>query len=341
MNNQITPYDPVRSAHFINLALAAEAQSAWETSGQAGEQLENPFAIPLDCYDKIFESAGLSGEAVKADVEGPLQEQYEFVGSIRFGHQLIADYEDQDEDLSLNDVQDLDAIVKLMTGYSRRWSESISNIVRYNRSDLLMGFALRSKADGHGVIVLRGTMTTEEWLNNVNYRLTPFILGYPEYGNVHQGFRDIYKGIRGRYRELAAQFDVEQELYLVGHSLGAALSTLGGLDLVYREPARSSKIQAYLFAPPRIGDPTFAQVYNEQVGTSYRIVNVCDIVPYVPFEELNLIADVLSYPYTDTKGEIAYVHQAGNPITNHVASYHLATRDQIPGPMDATKPQRL
>lgn len=341
MTDQIYSYNPIYSAHFVNLALAAEAQSAWEMEEPSNGDVENLFAIPLTFYDQIFASSGQSGQPVKDDVEGAIRDLYEFVGSIRVGHQPIADYEDDEDDLSLSDVQDFEAVFKVMGNYSRRWSESITNTVRYGRTNLLMGFALRSREDGHGVIVLRGTMTTEEWLNNLNYRLTPFITSKPEYGMVHQGFRDIYKGLRGRYRELAAEFSPESQLYLVGHSLGAAISTIGALDLVYRTPERGKALQAYLYAPPRTGDAIFAQLYDELVGTSYRIVNVCDVVPYIPFEEISTIADITGYPYADTKGAMAYVHQCGNPVANHIASYHMATQAQIPGQMDVSSPVRL
>lgn len=345
MNQQNYDYDPRLSAHFINLALAAEAQCNWETSAEGHEELENPFAIPLECYDEVFRASGLSGETVKADVEGPIQDEYDFVGSIRVGEQPVADYEESaEEETALSDVEDVStAILDLVSDVTDRVTESIGNTVRYNLSNLLMGFALRSKVDGHGLIVLRGTMTASEWLSNFSYQLSPFLADEDlACGKVHLGFRNVYKGIRGRYRELAAEFAIDKPLYLVGHSLGGAVSAIGALDVVQQQPERSANIQAYLYATPRTGDETFAQVYNAQVGTSYRIVNVCDLVPFIPFEEVDALSDALTgYPYTDTKGQIAYVHQAGNLVTNHVESYHLATSAQIPGVMDATVPQIL
>lgn len=327
------------SAYFINLALAAEAQCEREINEENPEELENPFMVPLDCYNKLLVASYMSGEAVKADVDGPIQEQYELVGSIRLGQHLVADYEEVDTP-NIANAQDFSAVVDLMTTYQRRVSETIANTVRYNISNLIMGFALRSKLDGHGVIVLRGTMTTDEWLNNMKYQMTSFLPAKGlALGQVHEGFRNIYKGLRGRYRELAAEFDQEKPLYLVGHSLGAAVSTIGALDIALQQPEQAKNIHAYLFAPPRTGDAVFAQHYDQLVGTSYRIVNVCDVVPYVPFEEMGSISDMLAYPYADTKGEIAYMHQMGNPIANHVGSYHIATRehDQI-DVVDTTKP---
>lgn len=340
MNKQKSPYNQELSAHFINLALAAEAQCDWEIHEKNPDEVENPFKVPLDCYNKLLRANHMSGEAVKADVDGPTQEQYELVGSIRLGQHPVADYEEIDDAPNIVDAQDFGAVVELMTTYQRRVSETITNTVRYNISNLIMGFALRSKVDGHGVIVLRGTMTTDEWLNNMNYRMKPFLPADDlTYGQVHEGFRDIYKGLRGRYRELAAEIDPEKPLYLVGHSLGAAVSMIGALDIALKQPERAANIHAYLFAPPRTGDATFAQYYDELVGTSYRIVNVCDVVPYVPFEEMGTISDMLGYPYADTKGEVSFMHQMGNPIANHIGSYHMATRENLQiDIVDTTKP---
>lgn len=341
MIDQLYPYNPTLSAQFFNLTIAAEAQFLWESSGASHPALEDPFQIPIECYDKIFAASKISAQPVKDDVEGAIRETYEFAGSIRFGQMPIADYEEVDGWPSFGDVQNFETALKIMTLHSRRLSESIKNTVRYNWANPLLGFALRSKLDGHGVIVLRGTMTTDEWLNNINYRLRPFSYHKPENGQVHRGFRDIYKGLRGRYRELARQFEQDQKLFLVGHSLGAAVSMLGALDLAQLNPEQAPQIQAYLFGGPRVGDTLFAKTYNQLVPTSYRVVNVCDVVPYIPFEEINTVADVLSYPYADTKGEIAYVHQAGNPIANHIASYHLATQQLLPSELDVAKPHWL
>ena len=329
MDEQKYPFDPTAAAHFVNLALAAEAQADWETSDSAHAELENPFAIPLACYEKLFASSDVSAEGVKADVEGPIAEKYEVVGSIRTGSKPVADYEEMGVVPSLTDAQDFDAVVDLITIYRRRVSETITNTVRYNRSNLLMGFALRSKEDGHGVIVLRGTMNVEEWLTNIYFQMTPFQPAKKlEYGEVHHGFRNIYKGLRGRYRELAAEFPADKPLYLVGRSLGAAVTAIGALDIALRRPERAANIQAYLIAPPRTGDPVFAQHYDAHVGTSYRLINLCDVVPTLPFKEINMVADVLSFPYADTKGEVAFVHQTGNPIANHIAAYYVALNEQ-------------
>lgn len=329
MTEQNSPYNPEMAAYFIDLALAVEAQSSWETGELDGAGLENPFAIPLACYETLFSTTVSRAEAVKANVEGPIQDQYELVGSIRRGNKPVADYEDaRHHALNLMDMQDFDAVLRLIKIYQRRVSETITNTVRYTLSNLLMGFALRSKVDGHGVIVLRGTMQMEEWLTNVYYQMTPFMPSKEQvYGQVHTGFRNMYKGFRGRYRELAAGFDPDKPLYLVGRSLGAAVTSIGALDIALQQPERARNIHAYMFASSRVGDAVFTEQHNRHVGTSYRIVNLCDLVPTIPFAEMSNVARVPSYPYADTKGEVAFVCQMGNLIANHIAAYHVATHD--------------
>lgn len=252
----------------------------------------------------------------------------------------MPDYASLDDNLSLDEVESLEQMLQLMGSYSQRVTEQVSNI-RYNFSRLLMGYALRAKNDSHSIIVMRGTVSADEWLNNINFRMVAFDPTDEQYGKVHNGFRDIYKGVRGRYRKLIEQCDADKPLYLVGHSLGAAISQLVALDIAIQSPERADKVQVYGYAPPRVGDATFAQKYNQLVKTSYRIVNVCDAIPYMPFEEIGTLLDQQGYPYADTKGELAFVHQAGNPVANHISSYHLATKMKVPAPMDASTPRRI
>ncbi|MGJ3239433.1 MAG: lipase family protein [Anaerolineae bacterium] len=335
------PYDPHLAYHFINMALASEAQPMWEVDDGKNPDLEDLFAIPRQYYEALFAASRTPIDAIYDDIHQYVKGHYEAVGVIRIGAEIVPDYLETDVNWELSEVDSFERVVTIMNSYSRRVTETITNTVRYSFSRLLMGYALRAKDGSHGVIVMRGTMTVDEWLNNMNYRLIPFHPLDEQYGKVHNGFRDVYKGIRGRYRQLVQEFAPDKPLYLVGHSLGAVVSQLAALDLALKNPERADQIQVYAFAPPRIGDPTFAKVYDQAVATSYRIVNVCDVVPYIPFEEMDTLVDVRAYPYADTKGELAYVHQAGNPIANHISSYHIATRLQVPAEIDISQPRSL
>lgn len=340
--SQLHAYNPELSYHFANLALASEVQPLWEADDAKHPDLEDLFAIPREYYDHPFiADDDLDGTAMYEAIQGYVRDHYDLVGALRVGDGVIPDYTEADKQWAWNDIGSFEQLFTIMNSYSQRWSETISNTVRYSFSNLVMGYALRSKTDGHGVIVLRGTVSVNEWLNNMNYRLVPFHPTNPDYGMVHNGFRDVYKGIRGHFRALLAEFDPDKPMYFVGHSLGSALAHLAALDLSIIHPKIAEHLCVYAYAPPRTGDATFAHMYDARVRTSYRVANVCDVVPYVPFEKLGEFLKREDFAYADTKGELAYVHQAGNPISNHISSYHIATRHQIPAPMDASQPRAI
>ncbi|MEM9951737.1 MAG: lipase family protein [Chloroflexota bacterium] len=338
--NQAFAYDEDLSYHFINLALAGEVQPIWESANSKHKDLDNLFTIPRDYYTDLFLACKTPIDDIYNDIHDYVFNYYEQVGAVRIGEIVIPDYEEIDANWTISEIETLENMLELLGSYSQMFTESLSNI-RYNFSRLLMGYALRSTVDGHGVIVLRGTVHADEWFNNINYRLIPFHPLNADYGLVHNGFRDVYKGIRGRYRQLVNEFAPDVPLYLVGHSLGGAVTQLAALDVIAKSPERAQSIQVYTYASPRPGDPDFVRAYDEYVQTSYRIVNVCDMIPYMPFEELGSILNQTSYPYRHTKGELAFVHQAGNPVANHISSYHLATKMKVPAPMDASTPKRI
>jgi len=79
------------------------------------------------------------------------------------------------------------------------------------------------------------------------------------------------------------------EVWVTGHSLGGSLCQLGALSL--RRWFGSAKsggllIKVYTAGAPKIGNSTFIDFYNEQIGEelSYRVENGLDVCPQVPFD---------------------------------------------------------
>ena len=71
------------------------------------------------------------------------------------------------------------------------------------------------------------------------------------------------------------------QVYCTGHSLGGALSTLCSFDLAAQFP-NAINIEHYNFGSPRVGDYSFASLYNEAVPKTYRIVHDRDMITSVP-----------------------------------------------------------
>lgn len=115
---------------------------------------------------------------------------------------------------------------------------------------------------------------------------------------VHRGFLVAYQYvqtvIRQHVKSLVASYP-HLPVTVTGHSLGAALSALctmdmvqskivpGGMPLIYNIVLTSlDKITMVNLGEPRVGNQLFAEYFDKNVGTSYRMVNMRDLVPHLP-----------------------------------------------------------
>ncbi|XP_062166695.1 uncharacterized protein LOC133872999 isoform X2 [Alnus glutinosa] len=111
---------------------------------------------------------------------------------------------------------------------------------------------------------------------------------------VHSGFLSAYDSVRTRIISLIklaigciddlAEPILKWHVYVTGHSLGGALATLLALELSSSQLAKRGAIfvTMYNFGSPRVGNKKFAELYNEKVKDSWRVINHRDIIPTVP-----------------------------------------------------------
>ncbi|KAM7261367.1 hypothetical protein ACFE04_008734 [Oxalis oulophora] len=117
---------------------------------------------------------------------------------------------------------------------------------------------------------------------------------FKEEVQVHSGFLSAYDSVRIRIISLIKQAigftddftepSYKWHVYITGHSLGGALATLLALELSSSKMAKCGAILVtmYNFGSPRVGNRRFAELYNEKVKDSWRVVNHRDIIPTVP-----------------------------------------------------------
>jgi triacylglycerol lipase len=118
------------------------------------------------------------------------------------------------------------------------------------------------------VIAIRGTDTKHQWLEDFDATAVPV----SHDGRwVHHGFEEVYQTIRTSVAAAYKAVSSAPNIYVTGHSLGAALALLAGVDL--KNP------NTWTFAGPRV----FAAGAKFDC---YRIVNHWDIVPNVPVPPL-------------------------------------------------------
>lgn len=136
------------------------------------------------------------------------------------------------------------------------------------------------------VIILRGTYTNADWVDNANYFLTS---PYPDqqYGLAHTGFyrtaikmRDELLGSDGNQALL--ERNPNKPVLIAGHSRGGALSVMLG-NLLVRERGITT-LGVFPFAAPKIGDKRFTNhVFNRMlIGRIHATQTDGDAAPFTP-----------------------------------------------------------
>jgi len=133
------------------------------------------------------------------------------------------------------------------------------------------------------LVAFRGTEPRQikDWLTDADAIQVPTDLGH-----VHKGFWNAFRSV---WPTMEADLRAvprlpARTLWFTGHSLGAALATLG---MASAGQAGLPVAGLYTFGSPRVGDPSFANFYNERhASATFRFVNNNDIVPRVPPREL-------------------------------------------------------
>ena len=177
------------------------------------------------------------------------------------------------------------------------------------------GFVAQDDADpSQCVLALRGAEDVAEWWDSAHAGFHVFDVA-PGNGSVHAGFYALYRTLRvidyragatapsgeaAPPRTFADEVDRVARRHLppygyaasasltfavAAHSLGAALATYFTLDMAVNH--RVNRVgQLCTFASPRTGDATFASAVNVSGAELWRIVNLPDVVPQIPYRWL-------------------------------------------------------
>ena len=101
---------------------------------------------------------------------------------------------------------------------------------------------------------------------------------------IHVGFYSDYvsisKKLVAKTEEIMGKYEVKQ-IVCTGHSLGAALSTVNGIEYALKY-GEKTEIVVHNFGSPRIGNTELAHFLNAKIPVIFRVVHNKDIVPHVP-----------------------------------------------------------
>ena len=133
--------------------------------------------------------------------------------------------------------------------------------------------------DGY-FIMFRGTDSLLGWIRNFMFakKVIPYEGTNPEI-KVHHGFLKNYLAIRENIHKVVKECG-HKKIYVHGHSMGAALTTLCALDLQYNFP--DIEIGSYVLASPKIGNEKFVESFNKRLPDFVNIEQGSDLIPQVP-----------------------------------------------------------
>ena len=128
------------------------------------------------------------------------------------------------------------------------------------------------------VLAFRGTSSFKNFLTDGNFLRVAAAQGK---GTVHNGFKTALDSVWDQILLALGPPQAQQkEIWVTGHSLGAALAQLAALRL---HEAGYRVRNVYTFGTPRIGDQDFVDHYDRQLGNkSFPHINVSDVVTRVP-----------------------------------------------------------
>ena len=170
--------------------------------------------------------------------------------------------------------------------------------------------------DTQAIISFSGTKLLTEWVSDFQFsqehstKLNNYVTGMM----VHKGFYEIYLSIR---EQILTWFKTNNpsQVFVTGHSLGGALSTICALDILTIVENIGGTLTQYSFGSPRVGNIIFAGVFNQLIKSSFRVSNVDDGIVSIPPSKW------LGYIYQHVGQYVPFNKNLGNSVRNHVITY--------------------
>jgi hypothetical protein len=176
------------------------------------------------------------------------------------------------------------------------------------------GYVYKEELSKKVYVVFRGTRNNSEWYNNsygelVNWNKSQI--------KVHRGFFDIYNSFKQDLKLALNDIESYEEICFTGHSLGGALSTLAIFDIAI-EQKQPIKLVQYAFGMPKVGNKFFADYFKSKIDLKcYQLVNTFDIVPLLPFDNIEDAANLVNLILNRTDDNSKPIVMHNNTYFNH------------------------
>ena len=160
----------------------------------------------------------------------------------------------------------------------------VETFISDSETDLQVGITT-SKKNKRISVIFRGSESKSDWYYDLMVFKTKILENEYKDVKVHMGFHTqlhtngVFEKLVKNVKKLK-ETNPDYNIYITGHSLGAALSTLFGFELAHEI---SDKVTVVSFASPRIGNPEFRKVFDNKLNLEhYRVSNDRDIVTSAP-----------------------------------------------------------
>ena len=194
----------------------------------------------------------------------------------------------------------------------------------------LIGYIATKKSENRQEIwiVFRGTANEKEWLYDFTYSQVDFksknyanqddyILNTGVLLKCHKGFSSIFTSFKntliGKVDNLR-NLNSNTNIFITGHSLGAALATLTTLELYFK---KIDNVRTYVFGSPRVC--YFENPHILHINNFYRVSNTCDLVSSLPLSVMpNLKQPKVPFLYTHVGKPIYFTENRKSLEHNHL-----------------------
>lgn len=130
------------------------------------------------------------------------------------------------------------------------------------------------------IIVCRGTQPTElsDIVADIRFALVPSSSGS---GKVHHGFKQSVDNLWESIEQCLAKYGKKKDIYLTGHSLGAAMATLIAVRCK-RLDTMPNPVALFTYGSPKVGNNAYKKLINSVELVHHRWVNNADAVTRNP-----------------------------------------------------------
>lgn len=188
----------------------------------------------------------------------------------------------------------------------------LEGLVPVSNDWAFLGYIFYNQDSKQAIFAFTGTERKSLWQADARYHQVQ-CSGLNNYSSgmlMHEGFYGVYMAVRWQLWSWWGQNPWVKDLFITGHSLGGALSSICAFDFSEYKPIH------YSFASPRVANVCFAKKFNEIVPQSLRVENTEDLLVMI------VLSQLFSYTYEHLGQNVPFTVSGGSLSYNHIDSYY-------------------